>query len=226
MAKILVSDDDVSLCTTITGWLSLEHHNVESVHDGNDALEHLKISEYDIVVLDIGLPGISGLEVLKELRTSGSTTPVLILTGKTTVDDVEKGFEAGADDYLRKPFHGKELMARIRALLRRPQSMVGNVLTFGNLVLDRENYKVTKDGHNVNLLPKEFSLLEFFMRHPNRVFAPEALLNRVWSSDSDATIEAVTTCIKRLRQKIDTAGQASLICTVRGAGYRLQEDEQ
>jgi DNA-binding response OmpR family regulator len=226
MAKILVSDDDVSLCTTITGWLALEHHNVEAVHDGHDTLEHLKISEYDIIVLDIGLPGISGLEVLKELRTSGSTTPVIILTGKTSVDDVEKGFEAGADDYLRKPFHGKELMARIRALLRRPQSMVVNVLTFGNLVLDRENYKVTKDGHNVNLLPKEFALLEFFMRHPNRVFAPEALLNRVWSSDSDATIEAVTTCIKRLRQKIDTQGQASFICTVRGAGYRLQEDEQ
>ncbi|HEY9776808.1 MAG TPA: response regulator transcription factor [Planktothrix sp.] len=223
MAKVLIADDDVGLCTTIKGWLSLDHHNVEIVHDGEDALARLKVYDYDLIILDIGMPGLSGFEVLTSYRSNGGVSPVLFLTGKNTIEDVERGFAAGADDYLRKPFHGKELTARVKALLRRPQSLVGNVLGFGALSLDRENYRVTKDGAELQLLPKEFALLEFFMRHPNRVFAPEALLNRVWTAESEATVDAVTTCIKRLRQKIDDEGKQSYIRTVRGAGYRLEE---
>jgi two-component system OmpR family response regulator len=193
------------------------------VHDGEDALARLKVYDYDLIILDIGMPGLSGFEVLTSYRSNGGVSPVLFLTGKNTIEDVERGFAAGADDYLRKPFHGKELTARVKALLRRPQSLVGNVLGFGALSLDRENYRVTKDGAELQLLPKEFALLEFFMRHPNRVFAPEALLNRVWTAESEATVDAVTTCIKRLRQKIDDEGKQSYIRTVRGAGYRLEE---
>lgn len=222
MPKILLSDDDIQLCNVIKGWLLLDNHNVELVHDGMDARERLRISVYDLVVLDLGMPGMSGIEVLTEFRGAGGVTPVLILTGKDSVEDIERGFDAGADDYLTKPFHGKELAARIRALLRRPPAYVGEVLSFANLILDRDNYAVVVDGNKVTLLPKEFDLLEFFMRNPNRVFAPEALLNRVWAADSDATVDAVTTCIKRLRKKIDVDGKPSLINTIRGAGYKLQ----
>ncbi|CAN5698796.1 response regulator transcription factor [soil metagenome] len=222
MPKILLSDDDVQLCNIIKGWLLLDNHNVEMVHDGVAALERLKISEYDLVVLDLGMPAMGGMEVLSAFRAEGGLTPVLLLTGKDSIQDKESGFDAGADDYLTKPFHGKELTARIRALLRRPPSYTGTVLTFANLVLDRNGYAVTVGGQKLSLLPKEFDLLEFFMRNPNRVFAPEAILNRVWAADSEATVDAVTTCIKRLRKKIDVDSKPSLINTIRGAGYKLE----
>lgn len=203
----------------------MDHHQVEMVNDGLDALNRLKISIYDLVILDISMPGMEGLEVLKNFREAGGTASVLLLTGRNTIDDVEKGFDAGADDYLKKPFHGRELNARVKALLKRPTVVLGNVLPFAHIVLDRENYRVTSQGKEIALLPKEFTLLEFFMRHPNRVFSAEALLNRVWEADSDATEEAVTTCIKRLRQKIDVEGKPSLIRTMRGAGYKLEESQ-
>ncbi|MBS2002901.1 MAG: response regulator transcription factor [Cyanobacteria bacterium SZAS LIN-5] len=222
MPKILLADDDVQLCNIIRGWLLQDNHNVEMVHTGLDAIERLKISEYDLVVLDITMPLMDGMQVLSDFRASGGTTPILMLTGQDSIQDKERGFDAGADDYLTKPFHGKELTARIRALLRRPPAYTGNVLTFANLKLDKNNYAVLVDSNKVSLLPKEFDLLEFFMRNPNRVFAPETILTRVWAADSEATVEAVTTCIKRLRKKIDVEGTPSLINTIRGAGYKLE----
>jgi two-component system response regulator CiaR len=222
MPKILLSDDDVQLCNIIKGWLLLDNHNVEMVHNGVEALDRLKISVYDLIVLDLGMPEMGGMEVLASFRAQGGVTPVLLLTGQDSIQDKEKGFDAGADDYLTKPFHGKELAARIRALLRRPPAYTGTVLTFANLVLDRNAYAVVVEGQKISLLPKEFDLLEFFMRNPNRVFAPEAILNRVWAADSEATVDAVTTCIKRLRKKIDVDGKPSLINTIRGAGYKLE----
>lgn len=223
MAKILIADDDAPLCGVIRNWLSLDHHHVEVVNDGDSAVALLKASEFDLIVLDVNMPGKTGIDVLRWFRATRGKCPVLLLTGNDTIADIELGFESGADDYLKKPFHGKELTARIKALLRRPPAMLGNVLTFANLVLDRELYKVTRNGEEISLLPKEFALLEFFMRNPNRVFTAEALLNRVWHSESDATTEAVTTCIKRLRQKIDSDDVQSLIRTIRGAGYKLEE---
>ncbi len=222
MPKILLADDDEQLCNVIKGWLLLDNHNIEMVHNGLDALERLKISEYDLIVLDITMPMLDGMSVLSRFRAEGGATPILMLTGQDSIQDKERGFDAGADDYLTKPFHGKELTARIRALLRRPPVYTGTVLSFANLTLDRNNYAVVLEGQKVSLLPKEFDLLEFFMRNPNRVFAPETILTRVWAADSDATVEAVTTCIKRLRKKIDVDGKPSLINTVRGAGYKLE----
>jgi DNA-binding response OmpR family regulator len=222
VSKILVVEDDPQLCKLIRDWLALEHHNVEVVEDGKEAIERLKIYEYDLIILDWNLPNVTGIEVLKEFRNRGGNTPVLMLTGRGTISDKESGFDAGADDYLTKPFHGKELTARLRALLRRPASYVGDVLKFGNLVLDRENYRVMRNEEELRLVPKEFALLEFLMRNPNRVFAPEALLNRVWATESDATVDALTTCIKRLRKKIDIDGQQSIIRTVHGVGYKLE----
>jgi len=222
VAKVLIVEDDVSLGKMIRDWLVMEHHKVEIVTDGAEAQNMLKVYEYDILILDWELPHVTGIEILKEFRSRGGTTPVLVLTGKGTIDDKETGFDAGADDYLTKPFHGKELTARLRALLRRPEGYVGDLLKFAHLTLDHQNFQVMKAGEEIRLLPKEFALLEFLMRNPNRVFAAEALLNRVWVTESEATVDALTTCIKRLRKKIDVEGQPSIIRTIHGVGYRLE----
>lgn len=194
---------------------------METVEDGEEALHRLKVSEYDLVILDWTLPKLAGVEVLKEHRRLGGQTPVLMLTGKDKISDKEEGFDAGADDYLTKPFHGKELTVRIKALLRRPPNLVKDVLRVGELVLEKENFSVRRGESEIRLLPKEFALLEFLMRHPNQVFSAEALLERVWVSESESTVEAVTTCIKRLRRKLESDGTPSPIATVHGVGYKL-----
>lgn len=221
MAKLLLIEDDAGLCRMIRDWLALEHHNIEIVGDGNEGLEKLQFYEYDLIILDWALPGMQGVDILKEFRNGGGTTPVLILTGKDAVTDKELGFDAGADDYLTKPFHMKELSARLRALLRRPPQYTGDVLKHGDLELDRANHSLSRDGKEIRLLPREFALFEFLMRHPNQVFSADALLNRVWASESDATIDALTTCIKRLRKKLDVEGKDSIIRTLHGVGYKL-----
>ncbi len=224
MAKILIIEDDVQLSKLVRDWLKMERHEAEVVNDGQEGLNRLKVYEYDLIVLDLELPMLSGMEILREFRATGKKTPVLILTGRTTIDDKELGLDSGADDYLTKPFHAKELTARIRALMRRVGGQVGLILKSGDIELDRAAFTVKRAGVEVKLVPKEFALLEFLMRNPGTVFPPEALLNRVWSNESDATVEALTTCIKRLRKKLDTEGQESLIRNVHGVGYGLRAD--
>jgi DNA-binding response OmpR family regulator len=222
VAKVLVIEDDVALAKMISDWLSIEHHKTELVHDGADAADRLKVYDYDLIVLDWELPGVKGVDLLKEFRARGGLTPVLMLTGRGTIDDKEKGFDCGADDYLTKPFHAKELTARLRALLRRPEGYLGETLKVGDISLEHANFRVTRGDEEIRLLPKEFALLEFLMRNQNRVFAAEALLNRVWATESEATVDALTTCIKRLRKKIDVEGKPSIIRTVHGVGYKLE----
>lgn len=226
MAKILVVDDEPDFAILIGEWLRAEHHVVEVVETGEDAIDRLRFYKYDVVILDWVLPRMSGLDVCRAFRGAGGTTPVLMLTAKKHVDEKEAGLDAGADDYLTKPFEMKELSARIRALLRRPQAFSGSVLHVGDLMLEPTTYKVSRNGQDINLLPKEFALLEFLMRHPNQVFSAEALLDRVWSSDSEASPETIRTYIKRLRRKIDVNGQASILATVHGVGYKLEAPQQ
>jgi len=182
----------------------------------------LKFYQYDVVILDWQLPGMTGIEVIREYRSFGGKTPVLMLTGKSAIPEKEEGFDSGVDDYLTKPFHMKELSARLRALLRRPDTLVSEALQIGALKMDRRTHVVLLDGKEVDLKPTEYALLEFLMRHPGQVFAPEALLDRVWSSQSDASVDALTTCIKRLRKKISSEGQESIIKTIYGVGYKLE----
>jgi len=215
-------EDDLGLTRMVRDWLATEKHQLESVTDGPEGLERLRFYQFDLVILDVQLPGMDGFEILRQYRSTGASTPVLMLTGKDAVGDVESGLIGGADDYLTKPFHMRELSARIRALLRRSGRFLGNTLKVRNIELDATKYEVTKDGVKVTLLPKEFALLEFMMRHPNEVFSPEALLNRVWPSSSDATVDALTTCIKRLRRKLDADSEVSIIKTVHGRGYKLE----
>lgn len=221
MAKVLLVEDDPDVAFSVAACLQLEQHVVESVTDGKEALDRLRFYQYDLVILDWGLPGMSGLEVCKEFRSRGGKTPILMLTGKAETREKVTGLDSGADDYVTKPFDVDEIIARVRALLRRPEDITGNVLTVGNLTLDTATGHVTRDGMAIKLLPKEFALLSFLMRHVDQVFTGEALLDRVWSSESDATSDALRSTIKRLRKKIDVEGRPSLLQTIPGFGYKL-----
>jgi DNA-binding response OmpR family regulator len=222
MAKVLFVEDDSDLAGRVEKWLVHEQHTVELVFDGKEAADRMRLYKYDVVVLDWGLPSMSGLEICKEYRAAGGTTPVLMLTGKDQIADKEEGLDSGADDYLTKPFHLKELSARLRALLRRPQATVATILKLGSIELDPKNHRVTNNGEVLDLLPKEFALLEFFMKYPNEVFSPEALMDRVWSSESDSSPNTVYTYIKTLRKKISPDAPVSIIKTVHGKGYKVE----
>jgi DNA-binding response OmpR family regulator len=219
LAKLLVVEDDATLCDVIGELLTRDHHMPEIVSSGDEALLRLKTYSYDLVVLDWELPGLSGVEIMSEFRGRGGTTPILFLTGRRTLPDKEVVFNAGADDYLTKPFQGKELTLRVNALLRRSQGNASVSLKVGSMELDRGAFRVMRGTEEIRLLPKEFALLEFLMRHPDTVFDPESLLNRVWETESDATVEALTSCIKRLRKKLDEEGRPSIIRNVHGVGY-------
>lgn len=222
MAKILVVEDDENLATVVHDWLTHQNNVVETVDTGAKAQELLDLYEYDVIVLDWGLPDIQGIDLCQKFRANGGQTPILMLTGKREIDEKEQGLDSGADDYLTKPFDVKELSARLRALLRRPTAINDNVLRAGDLCLDPVKYKVTKNGEEVKLYRKEFALLEFLLRHPNKIFSPESLLDHVWNSEAGVGPETVRTSIKRLRQQIDVEGQPSLIENVRGVGYKLK----
>ncbi|MBZ0185825.1 MAG: response regulator transcription factor [Candidatus Obscuribacterales bacterium] len=221
MAKIFVVEDDLDVAEQIQLWLSHEQHVVEVVHNGDEALDRLKFYEYDLVVMDLGLPDRSGMEILRDYRSRGGNTPILILTGKHSIVDKTEGLDTGADDYLTKPFNMKELSARIRALLRRGGATKPVVLKSRDLTLDPVSRKVLRGEDEIKLLPKEFAILEFMLRHPNEVFSPEALLNRVWNSESDSSVDTVYTTMRTLRKKISADDANFLIETIHGAGYKL-----
>lgn len=223
MAKILVVEDNQELIEMVKALLEHEHHRVETLSDGTEAGYALKIDKFDLIILDWELPGKHGVELCREFRHQGGDTPVIILTGRREIDDKEAGFDSGADDYLTKPFHPRELLSRVKALLRRSGASVqGDVLTVCDLVLRPTMFTASRAGQDLNLLPREFSVLEFLMRHPEQVFSNEALLERVWQSDSDATAEAVRSTMKRLRKKLDGNFDQKLIHTVHGVGYILK----
>jgi two-component system OmpR family response regulator len=227
LAKILIVEDDVQLAELVMRWLKREGHLVEHVSSGGDALQRLRFDPYDLIVLDWNLPEVEGIDILKNFRQNGGTTPVLMLTGKKAIEEKLEGLGRGADDYLTKPFDGRELTARITVLLRRPATLLPvNNLKVGDIELDPKAHRVTRAGQLVNLLPKEFALLEFLMRNSGQFFPAEKLLSHVWPSESDSTVEALTSCIKRLRQKIDYSGSESVIRNVRGAGYGLFVENQ
>lgn len=222
MAKILVVEDEDELADIVQEWLTGEHHVVDRIANGSEALERLRFYKYDVLVLDWNLPGMAGVDICRQFRNNGGTTPILMLTGKGEIDDKEKGLDAGADDYLTKPFHPKELSARVRALLRRPQEVMTPVLKAGDLELDPQKLKVFKGGQEVHMLKREFTLLEFLMRHPNQVFSAEALLDRVWSAESDSSPDTVRVHITKLRSKIDSEGAPSYIKTFHRIGYSFE----
>jgi two-component system response regulator PhoP len=221
LAKVLVVEDSPEVADTVSDWLSLDGHVVDCVTDGQEAQFRLKNYQYDVKVLDWDLPKISGLDLCKGFRSSGGSTPVLMLTGKSDWQDKTCGLDSGADDYLTKPFHPEELGSRIRALLRRPAQVLSPRLKARYLELDVQSRKVYKQGKEINLVPKQFGLLEFFMRHPNEIFSQEALVARIWSDESEMSPETLRVHLTHLRKAIDEEGQPSIIRTVHRVGYVL-----
>lgn len=224
MAKILLVEDDINLAEQVQEFLSLENFVVELAHSGEDGLQLLSSFKFDLIILDWSLPEMSGLGVCRQYRQSGGQAPIIFLTGRDSVTAKEEGFNSGADDYLTKPFHPNELVARIKAILRRPQFLQQEILKVGDLSVDSQNYKVTKGGVSIHLRPKELTLLEFFMRHPNQFFSSKDLLDRLWRSDAEASEDTIRTSIKTLRRKITVDDEECVIKTISGRGYGLVQD--
>ncbi len=222
MAKILLVDDERYILDMLRATLESKGHVAQCVSGGKQALEHLRVYQYDLIVMDWMMPEITGIEVLRRFRSEmHGKTPVLLLTAKTSIDEKEEGLDTGADDYLTKPVDAREMLARVRALLRRPQSLSHTVLKAGLLELDPALCLVKKDGESLRVSPKVYSLLEFFMRHPNQVFEPQTILERVWPDDSSASYETLRTHIKLLRRAIDDDDEESKLENLRNLGYRF-----
>jgi DNA-binding response OmpR family regulator len=217
VARILLVEDEVPIAVATRTALSHDKHVVDLCDNGRDAEDWLKSVDYDLIILDWGLPDTTGLEICRHYRMAGGTAPILFLTGRTSVRDKTLGFTDGADDYLTKPFEMAELVLRINALLRRPRQTVQSVLKAGDVELDWVKHRVSKGGAPIALSPTEFQLLEFFFRHPNQCFSQEALLANIWPMDSEVSVEAVKATIKRVRQKIDP--DQALLRTLHGVGY-------
>jgi OmpR-family two-component system manganese-sensing response regulator len=227
MPRILLVEDDKELAEKIATALKFQHYQVEVMGNGDDAIELLKRFEYDLIILDWNLPEKTGIEICQSFRSRGGNTPILFLTGRGSILDKETGFMVGGDDYLTKPFHIRELSARIRALLRRPHETQPESLKVGRFSLEIETYRVFIDGEPVKLLPKEFALLAYLMKHPNEPFSSSELLEKVWESDTDASEDTIRTYIKTLRRKITPAGEDCPLTTMPGYGYKLEvSDDQ
>ncbi len=222
MARILLVEDDNQVSCVVEEALTAGNHVVDAVDNGLDGLERLLYYPYDLAIIDWVLPGKLGIEICNEYRKSGGQIPILFLTGQADVANRVEALETGADDYLCKPFAYAELMARVRALLRRPTEIKNTIITAGHLEMDLASCIVTRNGDAVSLAPSEFALLELFLKNPKRVFSSQELLDRVFKTDSDATDEAVRQRVLRLRKKIDLEGAESLIKTVKGLGYKFE----
>jgi DNA-binding response OmpR family regulator len=223
MAKILVVEDDRMVADAIIEALKFAGHTVEWANDGSEGLDRLRLYDYDLAVLDLNLPKLSGLDICRTYRNGGGMIPLLMLTGRGTISDKELGFDSGADDYLTKPFDVRELIARVKVLLRRPQQTVPETIVVGDLVLSVRLGTATVAGNEVRLLKKERTLLEFLMRHPNQIFSVQELLNRLWSSESDSSEDAVRQCISRLRNKINNDQNGNFLVTVKSMGYKITD---
>ncbi len=222
MAKILIVEDDKSLSKILGDYLRSAQYTVDLVEDGDAALALLDEYPYDVIILDLTIPKIDGLEVLRTFRQSGGQARILILSGRDSVAEKEQGLDLGADDYLTKPFSIPELHARVRALLRRPVEIVNDEVTVGRVVLNSKLFSVKVDNRVVKFTPKEFALLEFFMRNTNQVFNADYLMDRLWNSDVESSIDTIKTLIHRIREKLPNEDGYPTIVTVRGIGYKLE----
>lgn len=223
-ASILLVEDDIDIALVVQAWLQSQRYNVEVVNSGEEALSALQRSKYDILILDWMLPGLSGVQICEHVRQAKENCLILLLTNKSNVAEKELGLDSGADDFLTKPFNLRELSARLRALLRRPKVFKGFVYQINDLILDSSKFTIKKGGVEIALLPREFSLLEFFMRNPDRVFSAEEILNNVWASEAQASPDTIRTYIKKLRRKLDSPNKPSMFKTVHSVGYRLESE--
>ena len=220
--RILIIEDDEGIVRVLRRALSYEGYTVDTALDGENGLHQARDHHPDLVILDLMLPGMEGSEVCQRLR-SGGSTPILMLTAKDAVQDRVQGLDAGADDYMTKPFELDELLARLRALLRRTQLDRAPVLSFLDLILDTSTRQASRKGRMIPLTAKEYDLLELFLRHPRQVLTREMIFDRVWGYDFGGESNVLDVYIRYLRQKLESEGEQRLIHTVRGVGYVLRE---
>jgi two-component system, OmpR family, response regulator len=222
--RVLVVEDESKMATLVRKALELEGYSVDVAMTGTDAVWMGTENDYDAIVLDVMIPEPDGFEVCRRLRADGRWAPILLLTARDSVDDRVVGLDAGADDYIPKPFSFAELYARLRALTRRGAPTRPRVLAVGDLELDPARHRVTRAGEEVELSPKEFALLDLFMRHPDEVLSRTTILEHVWDFAYDGTSNVVDVYVRYLREKIDRPFDRSTLETVRGVGYRLRSD--
>lgn len=224
--RVLVVEDEYKIANAIKKGLEREPYAVDIVHDGIEGYDLASSVQYDVIILDIMLPSMDGIEICKKLREQRVHTPILMLTAKSQIEDKVTGFDVGADDYMTKPFAFAELLARIKALTRRPKSSIGTILSAADLTIDINNYEVKRAGQKIRLSNKEYSLLEYLMRHKNQVITKEQIINHVWNYDADVLPNSVEVYIKHLRTKIDDPfPDKHLIHTIKGfSGYKISED--
>ncbi len=218
-------EDEKKVASFLKKGLEEEYYAVDCAYDGEEALFMVEANDYDLILLDIMLPKLNGLEVLKGVRQRGVTIPVLMLTAKDSVEDVVKGLDAGGDDYLTKPFAFAELLARVRALLRRKERGAAGELRVADLVLDPATHMVRRGEQEIDLTAKEYALLEYLMRHANRVVTRTMISEHVWDYHFDPMTNVIDVYVNHLRKKIDLDSSQQLIHTVRGVGYVLQDKE-
>ena len=222
--KILLAEDEVDLNNVVTRYLKKNGYSVDSVLDGEEALNYLEYSEYDLVILDIMMPKVDGFEVIKKLRDKGNHTSVLMLTARDSADDKVKGLDLGADDYIVKPFDFNELMARIRAVVRRKYGNSSNKLVIGDLILNTSEKSVTRAGKQIELTGKEYEVLEYLMQSKNRILSRDQIKEHVWDFDYEGDSNIIDVLIKNIRKKIDIEAGKQIIYTKRGLGYVIKED--
>ena len=220
--RVLIAEDEVATAKALKLLLEKSKYTVDIVHTGTDAWDYLTAGSYEVVVLDIMMPGMSGLEVLSNMRQNGMKTPVLMLTAKAELEDRVAGLDAGADDYLPKPFATSELIARVRALGRRSENYSDSLQKVGNLELDGNRYEMRVGDESVSLTNKEYQLLELFILHPGFVFSTDHLMEKIWGLDTDSDIDVVWTHIGFVRKKLRSINANVEIKTIRGAGYSLE----
>lgn len=224
--RILLVEDEKSLSDALVVILKHNNYSVDAVYNGADALDYLRSADvYDAVILDVMMPKVDGLTVLRTIREEGNKIPVLMLTAKSDVDDKVCGLDSGADDYLTKPFQTKELLARLRSILRRPQRMEESVLSYGDVKLDRISFSLSGPKGSVQLTSKEYQIMEIFLSNPKNVVSAESFMEKVWGFESETEISVVWTYISYIRKKLTQIGANVTVKAVRNLGYVLEKTD-
>lgn len=221
--RLLLAEDEKALSKALVAILERNNYSVDAVYDGQSALDYLETDNYDAVILDIMMPRVDGLTVLRKVREKGNLIPIILLTAKSEVDDKVEGLDAGANDYLAKPFHSKELLARIRSITRTQTVQINSKLTVGNITLDRATFELSTSKGSFRLANKEFQMLELLMCNPHQLISTERFLEKIWGYDSEAEMNVVWVYISYLRKKLSALHANVQIKATRNAGYSLEE---
>ena len=221
--RLLLAEDERSLSKAVSALLTKNNYSVDAVYDGQEALDYLRVGDYDGIILDIMMPKVDGITVLKELRAKHNNTPVLLLTAKSETDDKVLGLDSGANDYMTKPFEASELLARIRVMTRSNATTSTSKISFGNISLDRATFELSSQDGSFRLANREFQMMELLMNNPHHLFSTETFMDKIWGFDSDAEINVVWVYISYLRKKLTALKANVQIKASRNAGYFLEE---